>query len=405
MILRAIIASVVFACSSISQAQTVVNGSGPGGQVRMFNTDMAVLEIQEPRKDLPCEVSPIKPVLGFDLRFHAGYEVSVPLKDLAGSENTLTMLFRVIPERRPEDPIYFVHRMRVPSIEEDAKGDAYFQGAFDLGEGKYHVDWLMRDRSERVCSFYWDAEALLPPKDREINIVLPPDTVVASESEQFKEEPPVERLQGEPPLNVKVLINFAPQRAHSATLQPLDTSALVSILRTISRDPRIGKFSVVAFNLSEQRIVYRQDNADRIDFPSIGQSLESLKLGTVDLRRLGHKNGETEFLTQLIQKELTDENHPDAIIFAGPKALLESNVPKETLEQVGQVAYPLFYMNYSLQPQVNPWRDAISHTVKFFKGYEYTISRPRDLWNAVTEIVSRIVKSKSGRQASAASSQ
>jgi hypothetical protein len=202
-----------------------------------------------------------------------------------------------------------------------------------------------------------------------------------------------------------VLINFAPQRAHSATLQPLDTSALVSILRTISRDPRIGKFSVVAFNLSEQRVVYRQDNADRIDFPGIGQSLESLKLGTIDLKRLSQKHGETEFLADLIQRELKDENHPDALIFAGPKALLDSNVPKESLQDIGDVEYPVFYMNYNLQPQATPWRDAISHAVRFFKGYEYTISRPRDLWNAVTEMVSRIVKSKHGRLASAASSQ
>jgi hypothetical protein len=379
--------------------------NGSGGAVRIFNTDMAVLELQDPRKDLPCVVSPIKPVLGFDLRFHAGYEVTVPLKELAGSENTLTILFRVIPETRPEDPIYLIQRLRVPSIEEEAKGDAYFQGGFDLGEGKYQVDWLMRDRTERVCSSYWEAEAVLPPRDRQINVVLAPETVAAAETEQFREEPPVERLQEEPPLNVKVLINFAPQRAHSATLQPLDTSALVSILRTISRDPRIGKFSVVAFNLSEQRVVYRQDNADRIDFPGIGQSLESLKLGTIDLKRLSQKHGETEFLADLIQRELKDENHPDALIFAGPKALLDSNVPKESLQDIGDVEYPVFYMNYNLQPQATPWRDAISHAVRFFKGYEYTISRPRDLWNAVTEMVSRIVKSKHGRLASAASSQ
>ncbi len=49
----------------------------------------------EPRQDLPCSVISIKPVLGFDLRFHSGYEVSVPLKELAGSENMLTILFRV----------------------------------------------------------------------------------------------------------------------------------------------------------------------------------------------------------------------------------------------------------------------------------------------------------------------
>src|SRR5690242_17838197 len=74
------------------QAQVVMQGSGPSSLVRIFNTDSAVLEAQEVRKDLPCTVTPIKPTLGFDLRFHAGYEVSIPLRDLAGSEDMLTMI-------------------------------------------------------------------------------------------------------------------------------------------------------------------------------------------------------------------------------------------------------------------------------------------------------------------------
>jgi hypothetical protein len=35
--------------------------------------------------------------------------------------------------------------------------------------------------------------------------------------------------------------------------------------------------------------------------------------------------------------------------------------------------------------------------VKFFKGREYTITGPRDLWNAVTEMVTRIAKFKQTR--------
>jgi hypothetical protein len=374
------------------------------GNVRVFNTDLAVLEAQDPRKDLPCSVTPTKPVLGFDLKFHAGYEVSVPLHELAGSENLLTIILRVTPDDHKDEPAYFTQRIRVPILEDDARGDAYLQGAFDLGEGKFHVDWLMRDRSERVCSFYWDSEAVLPTKDRQIEVMVPPSSVAASDQEQFKEEPPVSRAEAEP-LSVKVLINFAPQNANSASLQPLDTSALVSILRTISRDPRIGKFSIVAFNLHERRIVYRQDDADRIDFPRIGEALGTLQLGTIDVKRLAEKNGGTDFLTDLITREVRTGAQPDALIFAGPKAMLNENVPSDTLKDVGQVDYPVFYMNYNLNPQQVPWKDSISHAVRFFKGYEYTISRPRDLWFAVTEMVGRIVKSKNSRRAAAGTAQ
>ncbi len=385
-------------------AQTPLAGSGPGSAVRMINADWAVLEAREERKDIDCTVAPIKPVLGFDLRFHSGYEVSIPLKDLAGSENVLTMIFRVVSETRKDDTRYFVQRVRVPEIAPDAGGNAYLQGVFDVGEGKYHVDWLMRDRTERFCSSYWDVTAELAPRDKQMQVILPPGTIQASDTEVFKEEPPVERTQGEPPLNVKVLINFAPQRANSATLQPLDTSALVAILRSIAREPRIGRFSIIAFNLQEQRVLYRQENANRIDFPALGAALESLKLGTVDLTRLSQKHGETDFLTNLIQRELGGEEQPDALIFAGPKAMLDENVPSETLKEVGEVEYPVFYMNYNLQPQTVPWRDAIGRAVKFFKGTEFTITRPRDLWTAMSDMVTRIVRFRDGRRTSAAAS-
>ena len=55
------------------------------------------------------------------------------------------------------------------------------------------------------------------------------------------------------------------------------------------------------------------------------------------------------------------------------------------LATLGEVSFPLFYLNYNLYPRENPWRDAIGNAVRFFKGVEYTISRPRDLWFAVSD--------------------
>src|SRR5258708_9067674 len=132
------------ATSAVLQAQTLMAGSGPGRVVRIFNEDSAVLEAQEPRKDLPCGVNPIKPQLGFDMKFHAGYEISIPLRELSGAEDLLTTIFRLTPENKKDEPIYFSQRISVPAIEPDAHGNAYLQGYFDVGEGKYHVEFLSR---------------------------------------------------------------------------------------------------------------------------------------------------------------------------------------------------------------------------------------------------------------------
>jgi hypothetical protein len=386
---------IVCACAPARAQVPVLNEAGP---VRIFGTDMTILETQDPRKDLPCTVTPVKPVLGFDLRFHGGFDVTVPLKDIAGSENQLTILFRVTPQDRKDQAAFFVQHFHVPLLEEDAKGEATLSGAVDLGEGSYHVDWLMRDRAERVCSFYWDMDASLPPKDKQIELALAPSQVARIQSEQFTDEPPVARSPSPHPLSIKVLVNFAPQNYIASSFQPLDTLALVSILRRISREPQFGKFSVVAFNIQEQRVLYRQHSGDRIDFPALGDAINSVKLGTVDLKRLAQKHGDTEFLTNLIRTEMNGEDHPDALVFAGPKVMLDEGVPEETLKPFApDIDYPVFYMNYALNPQQTPWRDSISRAVRIFKGTEYTISRPRDLWFAVSEMVSRIVKSKHGR--------
>src|SRR5262245_36836082 len=63
----------LIACAPLS-AQVLMSPSGPGGMVRLFSSDAAILEAGETRKDIPCTVTPIKPLLGFDLKFHAGYD-------------------------------------------------------------------------------------------------------------------------------------------------------------------------------------------------------------------------------------------------------------------------------------------------------------------------------------------
>lgn len=374
-------------------AQTLMNPSGDARKVRPIPSDLAVLEVPEPRKDLPCTVAPFQPVLGFDLRYHAGYDVSIPTNDLHSSGTILSILFRVTPQGRGEETYFFKQRVRVPKLDGASGANVVLQGMFDVGQGEYHVDWLMRDRRGLICSSYWDLKADLADRDEQIRLAIPPGGVQESDFVYFKEDPPVLRHAGDL-LRVKVLLNYAPQDPQSFAMGPLDTGSLINVVRGIYRDPRIGKFSVVAFNLHEQRVLYRQMNADRIDFPALGSALESINLGTVDLARLARKHGDTEFLEELIRSETADESPPDALIFVGPKAMLDENVAREALREVGLLPFPVFYLNCNLYPQRWPWRDAVGNVVRFYKGWEYTISRPRDIWFAVKEMITKVADFK-----------
>jgi hypothetical protein len=385
----------LFGAAECLQAQTLIHGIA-GGSVQLIGNDAAVLESDEARKDLPCTVTSVKPILGFDLRFHSGYNITLPLKEVAGDGNFLTIIFRVTPtspSAKDLPPYYFSQHYSVPDIQEDARGDAYLGGGFDIGEGDYHIDWLMRDRLERVCSSSWDITAALNARDQNMKLAIAANAIDIADAEFFKEEPAVTRMKPEDAFKVKVLINFAPQQGTAATMQPIDTSALVSILRNISREPRIYQFSIVAFNMNEQRVVYRQDEADQIDFPKLGKALSSLKFGMVDYKKLSDPHSGSDFLYKLVMDELGN-NKADAVIFAGPKVGLTDNVPADSLRDLANVSCPVFYLNYNLRPQQNPWRDPIGNIVKRLRGYEYTITRPRDLWTSWSDVMSHIVKLK-----------
>ncbi|MBV9762279.1 MAG: hypothetical protein JO340_17095 [Acidobacteriaceae bacterium] len=401
--------------------QFLLKPTAPGEPVRLIPTDLATLESAEERKDLPCTVTQHKPELGFDLRFHSGYEVAMPLRELSGGGEVLTILFRVASQDDPHKATYFVQHYRVPPIDDDAKGDALLEGVVDLGEGKYHIQWLMRDREEHICSSNWDVEAALPPKDKPMPLFIAPKEVAETLPEPFIDDspqsPPRQSERSPQPsgknaesaktlesLDLKLLVNFAPQNSLSPALQRSDTDALVSILKAIQRDPHVARLSLVAFNIEESRIVYRQETAEQIDLPALGKALNTMKLGTINVARLGERHSRTEFLEDLIQQEVGTAVHPDAVIFAGPKAMLDADVPQDDLRRIGDIECPVFYMNYNLNPQAVPWKDSISHAIRAFKGTEYTISRPRDLWTSTTEMLDRILRNKRQRSLAAASS-
>jgi len=373
-------------------AQNMLHSRIQGGPVQLLPSDAAVIETEEARKDLPCNVTPLKAVLGFDLRFHAGYGVTLPLREIAGNGDTLTMVFKVTSAENKQSPAFFSQKFNVPPLDEDSKGETYLEGTFDVGEGSYHVDWMMRDRMERVCSSDWDVTASLTSQDQNVKPEIGLSEIEAAERDFFRPDPPVTRTASEN-YRVKLLVNFAPQNSSSAAMPPIDTSAIVSILRNIHRDPRIGRFSLVAFNMADQKVVYRAEDTDHIDFPALGKAVSGVKLGTVDYKNLANPHSEVDFLTHLVEDELGQAS-ADAVIFAGPKLSLDQNVPADVIKDLSAVNLPVFYMNYNLRPQQNPWRDSIGSMVKKLKGVEYTISRPRDLANAWSDIVNRMTKVK-----------
>jgi hypothetical protein len=385
--------------SSLAQGQFLMEGSRPGGPTRLLPSDAAILEGREPRADLPCDVKPTKPVLGYDLTFHAGYEIGLPLQALVGEGNSLTALLRVTPEGG-EGSVYFWQKWTVPPLEQTAKGDMYLHGALALGEGRYEVAWLLRDRDERICSAFWDVSTLRRGRDRQIKLDIAPGVVEPPRRELFRDEGPVRR-DAEHPLNVLVLLHVGPQALGSAEMQRSESQAMVSILRNIMREQRFTKFSVTAFNIDQRTVIFRQENAPKIDFPALGQAVSDLHFGTVTIQRLSDKDGGPRFLAGLFAEELATQ-HPDVLMIVGPKRTREQGSLRDSLKRLPNPGCPVFYLNYNADPEANLWRDQLGAVVEFWKGVEYSISKPSDLFFAWSGVVSRL-KGNSAERTSALS--
>jgi hypothetical protein len=377
--------------AGIGSSQVLIPGLSFRGAVLLRPDDFAVLALQEPRNELPCTVTPIKPAVGFDFTFHSGYNVVVPMKGLAGPGNELTVLFRVVPQDHKDAPVYMSQKVPVPPLDKRMTGNGAIQGTFALGEGRYHVDWLMRDQRSRVCANSWDLDAKLSPKDLQLKPWVQPTFVQPLQETLFGEEPPVQRDAQSGLLKVDVIVNFAPQNPNAAVLDVNDLQGLVAILRRIARDPHIGEYSLVACSLQAPKILSRQENVNRIDFPAVGEALKSLQLGLIDAKQLSMKDGAAQFMARLVREQLRKQG-PDALIIVGPKLSGEVKISRGTLDSVGTLDRPIFYLNYNTDPAANPWRDFIGNMVKQKRGVAYSITHPKDLFNAWSDVVSRIVR-------------
>jgi hypothetical protein len=324
--------------------------------------------------------------------FHTGYEVEVPIREMAGDRNELTVLFRVVPRDRPDDPSYMVQRVSVPAVEAHSGGVGKFYGLFMLGEGKYHVDWLMRDKRERTCSMSWDLETKVNSKDSQLRQWIP-QSLVQLRGPVFASEPPVKRTSESGSPRFSIIVNFDPSDPSAALIDEPGLYGMVAILRRMGRDPRIEPYSIIICSLETEQVLYQQENKGSIDLPALSGALASVKLGTVDAKRLVSTHGPAQFAADLIRGQLTKEN-TDALIVLSPKGGSKTILSREALESFDKLGKPAFYLSYDTGKQLSLWRDPISSIMKHLRGLEYGIDRPKDFFNAWSDVVTRMVRAK-----------
>jgi hypothetical protein len=382
-------------------AATAAGDSGGRLEVapRLQYEDMAALAARDSRAELSCPVTPDKPALGFDLRFHSDYHLDLPVKVLSDAGGWLKVAMRVTPVAETENSAYLAHRFPISGVPLGGKGEVILTGGFDHGPGRYRVDWIMRDARERVCTSHWELEAKAGTAKQDVPLTLGPNQIFDVDRNLFSNGPQA-RQDLVQPLRIKLLLNLSPAKPQDSMLRSADAAVLLSILHSVVDQPGLAVSALVAFNLRDQKVIYRQEQVDQVDFLALERASQSPTSGTIDISLLRDPQSETHFVTGLLSDQLgAQTDPPDAIVIVGAKFSLDRKIPLDSLKAKGSAMCPVFYLNYNSNPN-EPSPDTIGAALKAYKGAAtYNIVLPRDVGGAMKELLARIVKRPSTKSA------
>ena len=336
---------------------------------------------------LDCEVTAQAPEIGIDLRYHTGYSVAIPLRSLAGRGGEMRTVLRVtyLDGQSGHSRMFALH-VPVPQIPADAKGEARFTEEFAVGPGRYRVDWLTRS-GLLGCSTHWQLDAKLNSELKQAPLALAPGAVEAMPSYPFEVPAAAVQRSGHP-LYVKLLVNYSASNASLAMLTRKDVRVLTGILTAVTREPRFGRFSVVAFSTDLDQVIYRQPEQAHIDFAALGRAVGKLPSGTVDIHQIEDPASSVHFLARVLNDEVTQlDDPPDAVIVVSTDALAGKIADKPLSSAI---RCPVFFLRYNPDPINNPWHGALARIIKACHGLEYTITRPVDLGVALMDMGTRL---------------
>ena len=283
------------------------------------------------------------PWLNYAFRFQAGYSIDIPLRQFAGKGNIVRVIARVRPSDGSQPPVCLFQSGALPEVPEGDKPDLPITGGFFLGEGNYRVDLAVFDQAGRLYQARFNLEAALKGRERKVRLELARGEVQPINSLRWK---PHSEQAGR---GRRLTILFHVASLYGAPTLPslYDPVLLLSSLSTVLSEGAFDQVRLIAFNLDQERELFRQDRFDVDGFRKLAETLLSLKLSSVPVAALAPGQPRHALIDSLVRAEMSSKNPPDAILFLGPYADDESkwsSVPCES----GHAGPAIFYFQHRI---------------------------------------------------------
>jgi hypothetical protein len=261
-----------------------------------------------------CAVFPVKPRTLFSLRFEAGYLVRLPSTLSGVPERQWIALTRITPKGNQDQPVYLSQVVQ-SSIDHEPK----VEGSYWLGEGRYAVELLVFDSRGDVCRKDWGIDAHMSPAAAGFKPIL-----AAGEIGGSRETARTTRTSTKSLARVTILLHAASILQNQTLLNKLDKAMLLDGLVALMEELPSGSVRLVAFNLEQQRELFRKDGFTLEALPEVMRVLDALQPAAVDYSSVRNPDGTGDFLENLLSREMHVAQPSDAVVVLGPKSMYKS---------------------------------------------------------------------------------
>ena len=338
-------------------------------------------------KPLECSVTPIKPSLNFAFRIQAGYTVRVPMNQFEGPRHGWVILLRITPQEGDRKPVYLGSRTPLPDVPKN-KVEVEMGGGYLLGEGRYDVRWMMIDDQDRACHKDWTIEAKLTRAEREAHVATAPNRVDAFSLRGAPGSAPAH--DDVSPLRISILVHAAPLSPRRTRLRGTDEMLLMGSLSALLERLPTRSIKLVAFNLEQQKELYRRDDFTADSLQQVWSAIHRLELDVIDYHTLLNRHGQVDQIAGLLNQEVHSAQPSDAVLVLGPMARSIDKPPRGSLDRPAGALPQIFFFQY------RPWMrqtamlpDTLTLSINSIKGKVLTIRTPADFAKAIDQLEKR----------------
>jgi hypothetical protein len=352
------------------------------------------LDHESAAERLRCTIKRGDPSLDFEFRFTAGYTIDCPLKVFEGRKSSLNSFVRVTPEGGA--PVVLGKTANLPGVPaEMAAGtnprklnnDVEVSGAFSLGEGRYSVEVLAIDDRRRTCRKQWKISVARHHAVAATAAIVKPNTVAPADLVPW--DGSLQTAAGN--VRLTVLLDVAPISQRVPTLRARDRLLLLDSLSSLLREVPCKSVRLAAFNLDQQREIYRHDRfRGGAEFDGLEKAMEDLELRTVSYHILQQGQGWVPMLWHLASQEWRADDPPDAVVILGPATRTQIKIEKAKWRPRETRNPQFFCFEYSRKWHGGSFPDSMGTLTKALGGTAFIFHSPDELAQDIQKMLRQL---------------